>query len=137
MSKGITVEREGEKWTKKSLELTVVMPEKHTDEEVQAALTHAEYILDTFLGQPEAGHEAAQIPEFNPELLTKHPWKGRKKPEGGHEKGSLGWGWAKKEEFPDAVIKVLEKGPLTIGEYEFTLDGNLVSTKKVKTSARK
>ena len=49
MVKGVTVETEGEKWIKKSLEVTVQMPEKHTDEEVHQSLIHAEYILDNCL----------------------------------------------------------------------------------------
>lgn len=125
MSKGITVEREGEKWTKKSLELTVAMPEKHTDEEVQAILTRA----DTFLGQPEA----AQVPEVNPEDLMKHDWKGKKDGKGGYLKGSTAWGWDFRDQFSEDTIRALEKtSSLVIDEYEFTLGKTIVQAKKKK-----
>jgi len=77
--------------------------------------------------------EKLGIPEFDPQVLLEHEWKGRKrKDSSGYEKGSLSWGWDFASEFPESVIKVLRKGPLTIEGYEFSLDTerNLVHTKK-------
>ena len=128
IAKRLTVDDEGKTWKKKGLELTVQMLEKHTDEEVQVALARAEYILDTFLGK----HEAAKVPQFNPEDLMKHNWKGRKDGAGGYEKGSTAWGWDFKKNFSEELIKTLEKGPIMIDQYEFTVGDQLVSAKKKK-----
>jgi len=132
ISKGITVETEEGKWPKKSLELTVQLPEKHTDKDVSAALAHAEYLIDTFLGQPEV----EKIPQFNPEELMKHEWKGKKTGDGEYAKGSLSWGWDFKDQFSKEVIAALEKGPFIIDEYEFTLGETIVNVKKKKKSER-
>lgn len=113
---------------KKSLEFTVQMPEKHTDEEVQVALTRAEYILDTFLGKPEV----VEVPQFNSEELMEHPWKGKRDGKGGYLKGSTAWGWDFKDQFSEEVLKALEKGSLTIDQYEFTSGATIVQAKKKK-----
>lgn len=75
--------------------------------------------------------EETAIPEFAPQELMDHQWKGRKIAEGKYGKGSLVWGWDFANAFPDGVIKLLEKGPFTIDKYEFSLNpaGNLVQTK--------
>ena len=129
ISKGVTIEEDKNQWRKKSLEFTVQMSEKHTDEEVQVALTRAEYILDTFLGKPEV----VEVPQFNSEELMKHPWKGKKDGKGGYLKGSVSWGWDFKDQFSEEVIKALEKGPITIDQYEFTLGDTIVQAKKKKS----
>jgi len=85
--------------------------------------------------EAEAEKGPEPIPEFDPDELLKHEWKGKRKTTGeGHEPGSLSWGWDKKDQFSEAVIQVLEKGPLTIGEYEFGIDDarNLVYARKAK-----
>jgi len=128
ISKGVTIEEDKNQWRKKSLEFTVQMSEKHTDEEVQVALTRAEYILDTFLGKPEV----VEVPQFNSEELMKHEWKGRKTGDGQYAKGSMSWGWDFASEFSKEILQVLEKGPITIDKYEISLSEgkNLVQTKK-------
>ena len=73
------------------------------------------------------------IPEFNPADLMEHEgWKGRKLEDGSYAEGSLSWGWDFADNFPDSVIRVLEKGPLEIDQYVFSLDqsGNLVQTRR-------
>ena len=130
IGKGLTT-RPSEKeeiWTKRYLEFTVKMPEQFTDKDLQAAILAAEYAIDNFLGQPAA----PQIPEFNPEELMKHEWKGKKTGEGTYAKGSTSWGWDFRDKFTPAVIAVLEKGPITIGEYEFTVSESIVNAKKKK-----
>lgn len=130
IGKGLTT-RPSEKeeiWTKRYLEFTVKMPEQFTDKDLQDAIVAAEYAIDNFLGQPAA----PQIPEFNPEELMKHEWKGKKTGEGQYAKGSTSWGWDFKDKFSKDVVTVLEKGLLTIGEYEFTLSGTIVNAKKKK-----
>lgn len=74
------------------------------------------------------------IPELDPEELMRHEWKGRKTGEGQYAKGSVSWGWDWRDEFSPSVIKTLEKGPLQIDQYEFTLGDRIVQAKKVKRS---
>jgi len=128
IGKGLTT-RPSEKdeiWTKRYLEFTVKMPEQFTDKDLQNAILSAEYAIDNFLGQPAA----AQIPEFNPEELMKHEWKGKKTGEGTYSKGTLAWGWDFRDKFKPETIQVLEKGPLTVDEYEFTMGDTIISVKK-------
>lgn len=130
IGKGLTT-RPSEKeeiWTKRYLEFTVKMQEQFTDKDLQDAILAAEYAIDNFLAQPAA----PQIPEFNPEELMKHEWKGKKTGEGQYAPGSTSWGWDFKDKFSKDVVTVLEKGPVTIGEYEFTLSGTIVNAKKKK-----
>jgi hypothetical protein len=121
-----------EEWTKKYLELTVRMPDQYTEKDLQEAMMRAEYLIDNYLGEPEA----PQVPEFNPEELMKHEWKGKRISENEWEKGSLAWGWDFRDKFKPEVIKVLEKGPLTIDQYEFTLGDVIVSAKKKEKKGR-
>lgn len=128
IGKGLTT-RPSEKeeiWTKRYLEFTVKMPEQFTDKDLQDAILAAEYAIDNFLGQPAA----PQVPEFNSEELMKHDWKAKRTGENEWAKGSLAWGWDFRDKFSEATIKVLEKGPLTIDQYEFTLSDVIVSVKK-------
>lgn len=119
-------------WTKRYLEFTVKMPDTFTDKDLQDAILAAEYAIDNFLGQPAA----PQIPEFDTGLLMNHPWKGKKTGDNQYEKGSLGWGWDFKDQFPDIVIQVLKKGPLVIDKYEFAMGDALVSAKEKKETKR-
>jgi len=76
---------------------------------------------------------APAIPEFNPEDVMEHDWKGRKS-DGGYNLGNLSWGWDFSDNFSEATIKTLEKGPLDIDKYRFTLDKerNTVNVRKVE-----
>lgn len=71
-------------------------------------------------------------PDFDPKELLEHRWKGKKTGEGTYAEGTLSWGWDFRNQFSQATIAVLEKGPLQIDQYEFTLSEVLVSTKKKK-----
>jgi hypothetical protein len=73
-----------------------------------------------------------QEPAFDAQELLGHKWKGKRTGEGSYAEGSLGWGWDFRDQFSEDVIAVLEKGPLQVGEYEFSLSENLVSAKKKK-----
>jgi hypothetical protein len=121
-------------WTKKYFELTVKLPEQQiSEEDFAAALVRAEYVIDNFLGQPPAvAASTPQIPEFDPQILMTHEWKGKKTGEGQYEKGSVAWGWDFQDKFPPEVIKILDKGPLEIDKYEFSLAGTIVQTKEKK-----
>lgn len=82
--------------------------------------------------KPEA---AAPVPEFDPQELMTHEWKGKKKTEGeGYEPWNQIWGWDREDRFSQIVLQVLEKGPLLIGQYEFNWDRErkLVNVRKVK-----
>ena len=139
MEKGVTVEgkKAGEShWSRKNLTLVVEMPEKQSDEDLAVALTRAEYVLDSFLGTPEAS-PAAQIPNFDPEDLMKHVFKGKKTGEGIYENGSLAWGWDFRKNFKPETIQVLEKGPLEIGEYVFNMNDTIVNVKKKGNGGKK
>lgn len=75
----------------------------------------------------------SRIPNFDPEDLMKHDWKGKKIGEGQYAEGSLSWGWDFRDNFKPETIKALEADMiLTIGENEFMLSGKIVQTKKVK-----
>ena len=131
LAKGITTaSTKNDEWLKKSLELTIQLPEQTTEQGFQDALIHAEYLIDNYLGQPET----PQTPNINTEELMKHEWEGKKTGEGQYSKGSLSWGWDFTDKFSPEIIAVLKKGPLHVGEYEFSLvgGGGIVSTKKTK-----
>jgi len=90
---------------------------------------HFHGVNQYFLGfqQPEPAAE------FDPSDLLNHEWKGSRKSGGDYAKGSLSWGWDYKDNFKPETIKALEKAsPLTIGDYEFTMTGKIVQTRKVK-----
>jgi hypothetical protein len=72
------------------------------------------------------------LPDFDPKELLTHTWKGKKTGEGSYAEGSLNWGWDFRDKFSSAVIAVLEKGPVVVEQYEFTLGENLVNVKKKK-----
>jgi hypothetical protein len=138
LGKGITASAAGKDgpWTKKYFELTVQIPEQFSEQDFQAALTRAEYLIDSFLGQPPTAAAAApQAPEFDPQLLMGHKgWKAKKKDDGSYAEGSLSWGWDFPDKFSKEAIEVLERGPIEIDKYVFSLDKerSLVSAKKKK-----
>ncbi|MFQ6095959.1 MAG: hypothetical protein ACE5NN_07425 [Candidatus Bathyarchaeia archaeon] len=72
------------------------------------------------------------IPQFDPQELLNHDWKGRKLDDGSYAKGTLSWGWDFADQFSADIIKTLEKGPQIVDRYEFSLDKerNLVHVRK-------
>lgn len=74
--------------------------------------------------------------QFDPADLMNHEWKkGKRKPDGKYEKGSLLYGWDFANAFKDVTISELViQGTLEIAGYEFTIDQNkkFVNTKKAK-----
>lgn len=76
---------------------------------------------------------ASTVPDFDPEDLMKHEWKGKRIGQGQYAEGSLSWGWDFRENFKPETIKALEQDfILTIDEYEFTLRDKIVQTHKRK-----
>jgi hypothetical protein len=76
---------------------------------------------------------ASVVPDFDPEDLMKHEWKGKRTGQGQYAEGSLLWGWDFRENFKPETIKALEQDSvLTIGEYEFALSEKIIQTKKIK-----
>lgn len=128
MTKGLTSEA-----TSKLLSITVQLPLLPSDEDVATALNRAEYILDSWLGTPTPEAQT-QIPNLDPEDLVKHKWKGKKTGEKQWSEGSLSWGWDFADNFKKETLQVLDKGALTIGEYEFSLNesATIVNAKKKK-----
>ena len=123
---------EAEEWTKTYFEVEVTV---NDDKEVPLAKEWALSLIDSWLEEkPKPGFEPGNIPDFNPDDLINHEWKGKKKADGSYAKGSLEWGWDFKDNFSPETIKMLEKGPLTIDGYEFSLSesGNLVYARKKK-----
>jgi hypothetical protein len=81
--------------------------------------------------KPSKSEQPEKVPEFDPEVLMQWTdWKRKKKPDGTYEAGSKEYGWDFADRFPEAVIKVLEKGPQTIAEHEFSLSGKFVKARK-------
>jgi hypothetical protein len=124
---------ETEEWTKKYLEFAVRMPDQYTEKDLQEAMLRTEYLVDNWLGAPEVPH----IPEFDTGLLMNHAWKGKKLGDNQYEKGSVAWGWDFNDQFPDSVINVLKKGPLTIDKYEFTLLDVIIQAKEKKEAKKR
>ena len=76
---------------------------------------------------------ASTVPDFDPEDLMKHEWKGKRIGQGQYAEGSLSWGWDFRENFKPETIKALEQDSiLTIDQYEFTLTEKIVQSKKIK-----
>jgi len=133
IGKGVT-KQNGEEWHKRYYEVTVDTSGCHDAICIEETRIYAEDLLAKWLNQPEPTTKTSaqpRIPDFNPEILMKHPWKGNRKPKGGHYSGSLEWGWAHASEFPTAILDCL---PQIIGEYEFTLSDNkkVVNVQKAK-----
>ena len=84
-------------------------------------------------GEPPQETPSQQIPEFDPKILMQHEWKGKNTGVRQWAPGSLAWGWDFTEQFPEEVIAVLQKGPLTIEGYVFTFNGKVVNVKKEAT----
>jgi hypothetical protein len=107
-------------------------------EEAPIAIIELERLADerlaklTLAPQAKAQPEVLHIPQFNSEELLEHEWKGRKTGEGQYSKGSVSFGWDFRDEFNEEVIKTLEKGPITIDQYQFTLAERIVQAKKKK-----
>ena len=127
--KGVTRKIAGSEndYNRKSLELTVRLPEQYTEQGFHEALARAELLIDGWLGV-----KAVAIPMFNSEELMQDQWKGKKLAEGKYAEGTTSWGWDFKDRFSENTLKVLMKGPVTIGECVFMLDRGLVTAKKVK-----
>ncbi len=117
-------------YTKSYIGLEWDLPDEVDEATVAKTMVRMRALIRQELGAPDL----AEIPQFNPEVLTKHEWKGKKTGDGQYAKGSLAWGWDFSSEFPKEILHVLEKGPLTIDKYEFSLSEgkNLVQTKKKK-----
>jgi hypothetical protein len=120
-------------FVKKYLEITVLLPDQHTEKQLQDAILQTEYLIDNYLGAPE-GPQGSQVPEFDTGLLMNHAWKGKKVGESAWDKGSVAWGWDFTDQFPPEVVKVLEKGPVTLDKYEFSINetGAIVNAKEKK-----
>jgi hypothetical protein len=130
---GTTVQNSETEWTKQSYGLEVEVNSDVIDI-VEKAKAEAEQLVKAWLTQPQLSPlHSADLPQFDPEELMKHEWKGKKTGEGTYAKGSTAWGWDFKDKFPESVIKVLEKGPIEIDQYTFTLERTLVQAKKKKT----
>lgn len=79
------------------------------------------------------------IPEFDPEDLMAHTWKGRKKDDGSYEKGSLTWGWDFQDNFKKSTLDALQKGEFPIDQYVFGIDserGTVYARKKEESKRR-
>jgi len=80
--------------------------------------------------QPQNSHNVATKSQFDPADLMQHQWKrGKKKPDGTYDRGSLSYGWDFKKNFKPETVAVL---PLTIAGYDFGVNGDFVNTKKAK-----
>jgi len=127
---------------KKSFELIVRLPEQFTEEGLQQAITRAEGIIDEALNRPEH----SQIPHLDLAEINDLPWRVFQKGAaiGSAKKGfstmdTVGAahnaedlpGWCFREE-GTKLAEAIEKagGKLKIGEWTFTLKGNLINRSK-------
>ena len=70
--------------------------------------------------------------QFDPADLMQHSWKkGKRRPDGKYDVGSLAYGWDFKDQFKPETLDALARGPIDIDQYVISLQGNFVSTKKV------
>ena len=70
---------------------------------------------------------------FDPADLMQHSWKkGKRRPDGKYDVGSLAYGWDFKDQFKPETLDALARGPIDIDQYVIELRGNFVSTKKVQ-----
>jgi hypothetical protein len=75
------------------------------------------------------------VPNFDPEDLMNHAWKGSRIGQGQYAEGSISWGWDFRDNFKPETVKTLEQDSvLTIDKYEFTLLDKIVQSKKIKES---
>jgi len=151
IGKGHT-KQHGEEWHKTYYEVTVDTSACNDVACVEETRLYAEDLLGKWLNGTEpttktptqkqipwkprrsvmkTSKEMGDIPDFNPELLMQHAWKGKRNPEGGHYKGSLEWGWDFSDNFPTDILEAL---PQTIDQYHFTLSDNkkVVNVQKAK-----
>ena len=135
IGKGITHQQNEHEWHKSSLEVLI---DTEGLNEVEVAQQHKrmEQYLDRHLGiipTPLSDQDLnpGGIPNVDTQLLMQHAWKGKRKQGGGHHPGTLEWGWDFPDNFPKEILACL---PITLGEYEFTLDTerNVVNVQKAK-----
>ncbi len=102
-------------FNRKYLELTIRLPEQFTEEDIQEALIHAEYILDNWLSQ-EPTPQIPQIPQLDIAEINSLPWKTRKK-----EPAKLGtWAWV----FGPESAKGVEQGAETLANALLHTEGH-------------
>ena len=131
---GLTKEHlEKDVWQKTYIGLEWDLPDEVDEATVAQTMIRMRALIRQELGAPDL----SQIPQFNPDDLMKHEWKGKKTGEGEYAKGSVAWGWDFQDKFPPEVIKVLEKGPLMIDSYEFSLVGTIVQSKEKDKKKKK
>jgi len=96
--------------------------------------------IDAIKDQAESKNSESKIPEFDPQDLMTHSWKGRKKEQGsGYEDGSLSWGWDFKDAFNQPTLDVLQKGEFELEGYVFGIDserGTVYARKKEQETKR-
>lgn len=135
VGKGKTVAGGDEKsWAKAYYEVEVLVEDPS---ELELAKGFAEGTIDGWLlGEAKPKEPVAtqrSVPEIDANELLKHEWKGRKTGPREYAKGSLDFGWDFANNFSDAVVEALEKGPLDIDKYRFNLTSQgIVQTKKKK-----
>jgi len=133
IGKGVT-KQNGEEWHKRYYEVTVDTSACNDVACVEETRLYAEDLLGKWLNGTEPTNKTPThptIPDFDPEILMQHAWKGKRNPAGGHYKGSLEWGWDFSDNFPTDILQCL---PQTIDQYEFTLSDNkkVVNVQKAK-----
>jgi len=129
VGKGITTQNGETEWHKTYYEL-VLNTDGFSPELVELHRETAEGYLDRLLHQ-DMKIQQQEHPDFNPQELLDHEWKGRKTGQNSYAKGSLEYGWDFADKFSPDVLECL---PLTINGYRFSLTENkkLVHTEKVK-----
>lgn len=142
VEKSVTVQKDDKTWIKNCYGLEVDVTDLDNEQQLETSKDGLSKKLSDWLEQeqllvkPEKSiarstrDEIEHAPfDFNPEELMQHEWKGKKIGE-----GTLAWGWDFAGQFSENVIRALQKEPLIIDGYRFTLaeSGNIVSAHKVK-----
>ena len=110
-----------EEWNKRYLELTVRLPEQCTEEDLHSALSRAEQIIDTFLGQVDV----SSVPDLDLAAIEELPWRLFKK---GSKLGSAlpdnpGWIFSNQEGAEKLAAAIQKAGKLELGEWIFKFGG--------------
>jgi len=121
-------------WIKVDYSIEMKFSSDSSDEDLQKAKIHAEKTIDAWLGEEPLPVTKPMPTGFDPNLLMKHGWKGRKQTDGTYAKGSTSFGWDFQDQFSKEVIDVLEAhgNKMQIDQYEFELTGNIVQARKKK-----
>ncbi len=139
VDKSVSIQNSEEKWCRTRYTLEANVSDMESEQDLETFKEQLEKKVDDWLRR-EQGIEPNQTSvknpkkqdelDFNPNLLLKHEWKGRKTGDGEWEAGSLEWGWDFLDNLPDSVVNRLREGSITIQNHVFTATDQIVQVQK-------